>query len=285
MTPTLRRRALLAAASLPLVPIAARAQGDWPTRPVRVIMPSRPARRPTSSRGWSRRNSRSAGRSRWWWRTAPAALITGTSGTLGVNPSVVPRLPYDAERDFAPISNIFIAPLVLVAHPAQPFSDAAGFAAAARAQPGALNCASAGPATAQHMAIELLMLRTGLRVTVVHYRGSGPGITDLIAGNVAMMMDSVASALPDVPTIAETLSPGYEAVGWSGLVAPAATPPAIVARISADVGAILRDPAMVRRIEETGAVADPSTPEQYAAFIRAEIAKWREVARAANVTL
>ena len=157
------------------------------------------------------------------------------------------------------------------------------------------------------MATELLRLRTGLRGTVVHYRGSGPGITDLIAGNVAMMMDSVASALPhiragrvkpiavttrarlsalpDVPTIAETLSPGYEAVGWSGLVAPAATPPAIVARISADIGAILRDPAMARRIEGMGAIADPMTPEQYGAFIRAEIAKWREVARAANVTL
>lgn len=303
MTPTLRRRALLAAASLPLVPIAARAQGDWPTRPVRVIVPLPPGQAADIftrlvaeelSKRWpqqvvveNRAGGAGAPALEAGARSAPDGytLITGTSGTLGVNPSVVRRLPYDAERDFAPISNIFIAPLVLVAHPAQPFSDAAGFAAAARAQPGALNCASAGPATAQHMAIELLMLRTGLRVTVVHYRGSGPGITDLIAGNVAMMMDSVASALPDVPTIAETLSPGYEAVGWSGLVAPAATPPAIVARISADVGAILRDPAMVRRIEETGAVADPSTPEQYAAFIRAEIAKWREVARAANVTL
>jgi tripartite-type tricarboxylate transporter receptor subunit TctC len=157
------------------------------------------------------------------------------------------------------------------------------------------------------MATELLMLRTGLRLNIVHYRGSGPGITDLIAGNVPLMMDSVASALPhirsgraralavttrarisalpEVPTIAETLVPGYEAVGWSGLVAPAATPAPIVARISADVGAILRDPAIVRRIEEMGAIADPTTPEQYAAFIREEIAKWREVARAANVRL
>jgi tripartite-type tricarboxylate transporter receptor subunit TctC len=320
-----RRRALLGAASLPLLTAQARAQGDWPTRPVRIIVPFPPGQAADIftrlvaeelSKRWPHRvvvENRAGGAG------APAleagarsppdgyTLITGTSGTLGVNPSVVARLPYDAERDFAPISNIFIAPLVLIAHPAQPFSDVAGFAAAARARPGALDCASAGPATAQHMATELLMLRTGLRLNIVHYRGSGPGVTDLIAGNVALMMDSVASALPhirsgrakalavttrarisalpEVPTIAETLFPGYEAVGWSGLVAPAATPPAIITRISADVGEILRDPAMVRRIEEMGAVADPTTPAQYAAFIRSEIAKWREVARAANVTL
>jgi len=325
MTHGLRRRALLGAASLPLLPGLARAQGDWPTRPVRIIVPFPPGQAADIftrlvaeelSKRWPHRvvvENRAGGAGapalEAGARSAPDGytLITGTSGTLGVNPSVVPRLPYDAERDFAPISNIFIAPLVLIAHPAQPFSDAAGFAAAARARPGALDCASAGPATSQHMATELLMLRTGIRLNIVHYRGSGPGVTDLIAGNVGLMMDSVASALPhiragrakalavttrarisalpDVPTIAETLHPGYEAVGWSGLVAPAATPPAIVTRISADVGAILRDPAMVRRIEEMGAVADPTTPEQYAAFIRAEIVKWREVARAANVTL
>lgn len=325
MTTTLRRRALLGAATLPLLPGIARAQSDWPSRPVRIIVPFPPGQAADIftrlvadelSKRWPHRvvvENRAGGAG------APAleagaratpdgyTLITGTSGTLGVNPSVLPRLPYDAERDFAPISNIFIAPLVLVAHPSQPFQTVAAFAEAARARPGALDSASAGPATAQHMATELLMLRTGLRLNIVHYRGSGPGITDLIAGNVPLMMDSVASALPhirsgraralavttrarisalpDVPTFAETLVPGYEAVGWSGLVAPAATPAPIIARVSADVGAILREPAIVRRIEEMGAVADPNTPEQYAAFIRSEIAKWREVARAANVRL
>jgi len=325
MTATLRRRALLGAASLPLLPGLARAQSDWPSRPVRIIVPFPPGQAADIftrlvaeelSKRWPHRvvvENRAGGAGapalEAGARAAPDGytLITGTSGTLAVNPSVLPRLPYDAERDFAPISNIFIAPLVLLAHPAQPFQTVAAFAEAARARPGALDSATAGPATAQHMATELLMLRTGLRLNLVHYRGSGPGITDLIAGNVPLMMDSVASALPhirsgraralavttrarisalpDVPTFAETLVPGYEAVGWSGLVAPAATPAPIIARISADVGAILREPAIVRRIEEMGAVADPNTPEQYAAFIRSEIAKWREVARAANVRL
>jgi tripartite-type tricarboxylate transporter receptor subunit TctC len=322
---TLRRRALLGAASLPLLPGIARAQSDWPNRPVRIIVPFPPGQAADIitrlvadelSKRWPQRaivENRAGGAGAPALEAgarAPAdgyTLTAGTSGTLGVNPSVLPRLPYDAERDFAPISNIFIAPLVLVAHPSQPFQTVAAFAEAARARPGALDSASAGPATAQHMATELLMLRTGLRLNIVHYRGSGPGITDLIAGNVPLMMDSVASALPhirsgraralavttrarisalpDVPTFAETLVPGYEAVGWSGLVAPAATPAPIIARVSADVGAILREPAIVRRIEEMGAVADPNTPEQYAAFIRSEIAKWREVARAANVRL
>jgi tripartite-type tricarboxylate transporter receptor subunit TctC len=325
MSKTLHRRALLGAAALPLLPGLARAQSDWPSRPVRIIVPFPPGQAADIftrlvadelSKRWPHRvvvENRAGGAGapalEAGARAAPDGytLITGTSGTLGVNPSVLPRIPYDAERDFAPISNIFIAPLVLVAHPSQPFQTVAAFAEAARARPGALDCASAGPATSQHMATELLMLRTGLRLNIVHYRGSGPGITDLIAGNVPLMMDSVASALPhirsgraralavttrarisalpEVPTIAETLVPGYEAVGWSGLVAPAATPAPIVARISADVGAILRDPAIVRRIEEMGAIADPTTPEQYAAFIREEIAKWREVARAANVRL
>jgi tripartite-type tricarboxylate transporter receptor subunit TctC len=151
------------------------------------------------------------------------------------------------------------------------------------------------------------MLRANIRFNIVHYRGSGPAIADVIAGNVKLMTDSVASALPhiregrvraialcsarrvpqlpDVPTIAETLVPGYAAAGWTGLVAPAGTPPEIIRRINADVVAILREPAIAERILGMGAVPDPMTPEDYAAFIGREIATFREVARAANVRL
>ncbi|MFN3447624.1 MAG: Bug family tripartite tricarboxylate transporter substrate binding protein [Roseococcus sp.] len=319
----LRRRALLGAPAL--IPLAAAAQGAWPERPVRIVVPFPPGQaadivtRLVADQLSARWPQRALVENRGGGAGAPGVesvarapadgytLVAATSGTFGVNPSVLPRLPYDAERDFAPISNIAMVPLLLVAHPSFPARDPAALAAMLRARPGEVNIASAGPATSQHMAIELLQLRTGLRFNIVHYRGSGPGITDLVAGNVPVMMDSVASALghiragravalavasarripqlPDTPTLAETLSPGYEAAGWTGLAAPAGTPAPIVERISADVRAILAEPAMVERLHGMATIPDPGTPAQFAAFIRAEIAKWREVAQAAQVRL
>lgn len=325
MAHTFRRRALLGAASLPLLPAIARAQSDWPNRPVRIIVPFPPGQASDIitrlvadelSKRWPQRvvvENRAGGAGapalEAGARAAPDGytLTAGTSGTLGVNPSVLPRVPYDAERDFAAISNVAMVPLLVVAHPSLPANTMQELAAAARANPGGLDMASAGPATSQHMAAELLMLRANLRFNIVHYRGSGPAIADVIAGNVKLMTDSVASSLPhiregrvkaialcsarrvpqlpNVPTIAETLVPGYQAAGWSGLVAPTGTPAEIIRRINADVVSILREPAIAARIIGMGAVPDPLTPEEFASFIRTEIATFREVARAANVRL
>ncbi len=250
------RRALLGAASLPLLPAVAHAQSDWPNRPVRIIVPFPPGQASDIitrlvadelSKRWPQRvvvENRAGGAGapalEAGARAAPDGytLTAGTSGTLGINPSVLPRLPYDAENDFAAISNVAMVPLLVIAHPSLPQSTIQDLIAAARAKPGELDMASAGPATSQHMAAELLMLRTNMRFNIVHYRGSGPAIADVIAGNVKLMTDSVASALPhirdgrvkaiamcslrrvpqlpDVPTIAETMVPGYRGRGLVG---------------------------------------------------------------------
>jgi tripartite-type tricarboxylate transporter receptor subunit TctC len=325
MTHATTRRAVLAAAlALPAIRPAS-AQGEYPSRPVRMIVPFPPGQAADIfgrlvadelSKRWPQRvvvENRAGGAGAIGMeavaRAAPDGytLGVGTSGTLGVNPSVMARLPYDAERDFAAVTNIFTLPLVFVAHPSFEATDMAGLVAIARRAPNAVQYASAGPGTAQHMTAEMLAHRLGLTMQHVPYRGSGPAMADLIAGNVKIMVDSLASALPhigagriraigitgrarapqlpDVPTVAETVSPGFESLGWSGIVAPAGTPEAVIRRVNADAVAILRDPAIAARMVEMGGFPDPGTPEEYARFISAEIAKWREVARAANVRL
>lgn len=320
------RRALLGAAlALPALRGANAQATDFPARPVRMIVPFPPGQAADLfarlmaeelSKRWPHRvvvENRAGGAGAIGMEAvarAPAdgyTLGIGTSGTLGVNPSVMTRLPYDAERDFVAITNIFTLPLVFVAHPSFEAATMRDFVALARRAPGQVQYASAGPGTAQHMTAEMLSHRLGLVMQHVPYRGSGPAMTDLIAGNVKVMVDSLASALPniqagriralaatgrsrtpqlpDVPTVAESVSPGFEALGWSGIVAPAATPPEIVRRINADAVAILKDPAISARMVELGGFADPGTPEEFGRFIAAEIAKWREVARAANVRL
>jgi tripartite-type tricarboxylate transporter receptor subunit TctC len=320
--PISRRAAIAAGLAAPGV---VRAQPAWPEKPVRIIVPFPPGQAADIftrlyadelSKRWPQRvvvENRGGGAGapalEAGARSAPDGytLTAGTSGTLGVNPSVLPRLPYDAERDFTFISNVVVLPLLIVAHPAFPHRTAAAVVAAAKADPGAIDLATAGPATSQHMSAELFAHRTSTRFNMVHYRGSGPAMADLLAGNVPLMFDSVASALaniqagrlhavavttperapqlPEVPTIAETVAPGYGAYGWTGLCGPAGLPAEITAKVNADLGAILRQPAIQARFIELGGTAAPSTPEAFGAFVRREIAQWREVARIANVRL
>ncbi len=320
MTITIKRRALLAGtAAILAAPSIARAQGAWPERTIKLVVPF-PAGQAADTFGRLIAERLSA---RWKQQIVvenkgggagiPAlesvakappdgyTLVVGTSGTIGINPSFMKgQMTYDAIADFAPCSNIFQVPLVIVAHPSHPATSVADLIAQAKAAPGKLGYASAGVGASQHLSMELFKAKAGIDILHVPYKGSAPAMQDLLAGHVTLMMDSVTSAiahirsgrikalgvttikraplLPDVPAISETL-PGFDAAGWSGILAPAKTPRPIVEKISADMRAEMAVPEVAKRIIELGGIAHPTTPDEYAAFIKAEIEKWTEVVR------
>jgi tripartite-type tricarboxylate transporter receptor subunit TctC len=321
MRRTMTRRALtLAAVAAPVLAGSAGAQAAWPSRSVRFIVPFPPgqaadifarlmAERLTEH--WKQQvivENKGGGSGIPATEVGKAAtpdgytLMVVSSGTFGVNPSLYPDLPYKPLVDFQPISNIFLAPLVIVAHPSFPANSLGELIALAKQEPGQLSYGSAGPGTAQHLTMELFKLRTGLDIVHVPYKGSGPAMADLLGGHIKLMMDSTASALgairdgrikalavstmrhapvplDKIPTIAETL-PGFDSAGWSGLAAPGRTPAEIVGKVNADMQALLNDPAVVRQIEDRSGIPAPGSPQQFADFIAKEIATWGEVVRA-----
>jgi len=225
-----------------------------------------------------------------------------SSGTFGVNPSLYPDLPYKPLTDFLPISNIFLVPLVIVAHPSLPVNTLAELIALAKKEPGQLSYASAGPGTSQHLSMELFKLKAGVDIVHIPYKGSGPAMADLLGGHVKLMMDSTASALnhikdgrikaiavttsrpappplEKIPLIAATI-PGFNSAGWSGLAAPARTPLEIVAKVSRDMQTLLNDEAIIKQIEQRAALPAPGTPIQFAEFIKNEIDTWGAVVKA-----
>ena len=312
---------LLAACALPMQAFAQ----AYPSKPVRVIVPFPPGQAADIfarmvgerlSQVWGQsvvvENRAGGGGVPGVMAVKQAApdgytILVGTSGTLGVNPGIYAKLSYDPLVDFLPASNIFVVPLVVIAHPGFKPSTIQELVAAAKAQPGAINFASAGPGTAQHMTGELFKYKAGIDLVHIPYKGSGPAMTDLLGGQVPLMVDSLSAALPhirsgkiraiavttaqcvpqlpEVPTVAESGYAGFEGVGWSGFVLPAGTPRAVVDKVSADTQAVLREAQMRERIVERGAIPDPRTPQEYTEFIKAEIAKWGEIARVAKVRL
>ena len=241
-------------------------------------------------------------------RDAPAdgyTITLGTSGTIGVNPGIYTKLAYDPVKEFAMVGGMFTVPLMLVAHPTLPYNNLKELVDAAKKAPGTINWAYPGTGTSQHLTGELFKSLAAVDLTGIPYKGSGPAMTDLLGAQVKLMMDSLASALPhikagkikaiamttaqrvpqlpDVPTVAESGFPGFEGVGWGGLVVPIATPKDIVEKISVDVRRILLDPAMQARITERGAIADPRTSAEFTAFARAEVVKWAAIAKQSKI--
>jgi tripartite-type tricarboxylate transporter receptor subunit TctC len=234
-------------------------------------------------------------------------ITFGTSGTIGANPGLYAKLPYDPPKDYAMVGGVFVVPLMFVAHPGFPPVTIKDLVSAAKHDPGKISWAFAGTGTSQHLTGELFKVRAGISMEGIPYKGSGPAMTDLMGGQVPLMVDSLASALPhvkggkikaiamttlqrvpqlpDVPTVAESGYPGFDGNGWAGLVVPAATPRDVVERIGSEVRRVMTDPAMQARVIERGAIPDPRGPAEWGEFVKAEIAKWGDIAKKANIRL
>jgi len=235
---------------------------------------------------------------------APAdgyTLLIGSVGTHAVNVSLFSKLPYDAVKDFAPIALILEAEGLLVVHPSVPARNVPELVLLLKKQP--LTFASAGMGSASHLAGELFKSMAKVEMTHVPYKGNVPAITDLLAGQtsllfatmptvlphakagklraLATMGSSRAAATPELPTIGESL-PGFEVNNWIGLFAPAGTPPEIVRRWNVEVTKIMQSPEIQARLPGEGARFSPNTPEQFASFVKAEIAKWAPVVKASG---
>ncbi len=231
-------------------------------------------------------------------------LVIGNIGTHAVNVSLLPVMPFDPIKDFTPIVHVLDAEGLLVVNPSIKATTVPELIALARVQPGTLSYGSAGVGTTSHLAGELFKSMTKVDIVHVPYKGNVPAITDLLGGQTSMIFATMPTvlphvragklrplavlgtarspALPDVPTVAESV-PGFEVSNWIGLFGPAGMPPVIVARLNAEVQKIMRSPEIQKRLESEGAKFIPMTPDQFATFQKAEIAKWAKAIKDANI--
>ena len=230
-------------------------------------------------------------------------LFTLSSHTI--NPKLYDKLPFDVERDFVPITLVALIPQILVAHPSVPANTVQELIALAKANPGKLNYASVGTGSPGHIAGELFKLKTGVDIVHVPYKGGGPAVVDTIGGQVQLLFVSMPAAwqyvkagklkaiavtsakrsiaAPDVPTVAESGIPDYVVDSWYGALAPAKTPPSVVARLNAAFARVLENSQIKERLLAQGAEAAPSTPADFDRRIKEELAKWEMVIRAARI--
>ncbi len=317
------RQAVLAAQlMLAAMPLHVLAQDAYPARPIRIIVPSTPGGgSDISARLIAQEFSKRWGQSAVVENRAGAGTIVGTDlaakaprdghtllmapGAFATNPSTYKKLPFDTVRDFAPISHVMSMPQLLAVHPSVPAKTVKAFIALAKARPGQIHYAAAGHGTLPHLTMELFANMAQIRMINVPYKGN-LGIVDLLGGRIDATVSSSMSvvlphvrsgrlhalavtaatriqALPEVPTIAEAALPGYEALQWAGLLAPTGTPREIVFKLYKETVAYLRKPETVEYLARDGNIVIASSPEEFTAFIKAEIAKWANVVKAAGI--
>lgn len=239
-------------------------------------------------------------------KSPPDGYTLGVANvSFGVNPSLFPKMPFDSERDIAPVSLVSMVPMVLAVHPSVPVRSVKELITLAKAKPGGLNYASAGNASAGHLAMELLKFQTGIDIVHIAFKGGGPQVISSVSGETAIIFTTVPAsiqhlrsgrlvglgvstlkrdpALPEVPTIAESSVPGYEFYEWQGVVAPAGTPAAVVSRLHREIVRTLEIAEVKKRIAGVGAHEVGGTPEELAVFIKKEIAMWAKVVKTAGI--
>jgi len=311
----------LAAAGLLAVSVSSAAAQTYPSRPVRLIVPFAPAGgTDIMARSLAQRMAESTGQQFVVENRAGANALIGTEAVakaapdgytllmttniFTINPWLYSNVPFNVERDFAPITLAGSTPNLLAAHPSIPAQTVKELVALARARPGQLTIAAAGLGTPSHLAAELLKQTAGIDLLIVHYKGTGASLNDLIGGQVAMSFGTLpglapfvkagrlralavsgaqrAASLPAVPTVAESL-PGFEVLTWYGLFAPAGTSREIVARLRGETVKALASPDVKQRLAAQGFDAEGNTPDEFTAIIRRDLARWQKVIAEAKI--
>jgi len=317
------RRTFLALAVAIALPVAA--QDGYPNKPIKLVVPFPPAGgTDVLSRSIAQSiathtkwvivvdNKPGAGGNIGLDATAKSApdgytIAMGQTANLAVNPALYSSMPFDPLKDFAPIALISSQPLILVVNSASPYKTLKELVDAAKKSPGKVNMASSSNGTIGHIGGELFQRRAGIQMTHVPYKGAGAAVTDLMGGSVDCFFGNTQAVgglvtsgrlralavtspkrlanFPDVPTVAELGYPGFEAATWSGLVAPAGTPKAIVDRLNAEANKALGTGEMKAKLQEDGSTPLGGTPQQFAEFLKKEHAKWGAAVREANIKL
>ncbi|MDW3684455.1 tripartite tricarboxylate transporter substrate binding protein [Cupriavidus sp. CV2] len=319
------RRKLLLLAMAAALPDARAQEPAWPARPVRLIVPGGPGGVVDLRARWlADRLAPALGQplivdnhpgaggiigTEMAARSAPDGytLVIVHQGTMAINPYLYGHLGYDPIADFAPVTRVGFGPLMLAVNPGLPVQSVADLVRLAKSRPGQLSYGSPGIGTPPHLAGELFKRMAGIEVTHVPYKGGGQAVTDLMAGHIAFSIEGLTvqlpqvkagklralgvtgaqrlTSLPDIPTIAEAAVPGYEYIGWVGLAAPAATPKPVIAKLYREAAKVLNSAEGREWFASFGAEPGGEPPEVFAAFIRAEYAKWGKVMHDAGITL